>query len=177
MFKVLIKIRNRNPIKVILLLANILWANILFSQNKKYIFEKIVGEESETAIAFLPFGTHIVTPDISEVWFIGYNYKSYGISVFKNTYQNWTFVLGYKRVWNFTQRFSITYDIGIMYGYQGKLQYVKGLPFRDTLLFKGPLNPVISFELDYKILKHISIHSIITPTLVIIYGLQYRFCI
>ena len=156
-----------------LLLISFFLINTLYPQ-KKSILQKIIGDELRSAISFLPFGTHTKDLDIFDAWFIGGNYKSYAFSAFKNSFLEWTFILGYKRAWNFTKKFGVIYGVGIMYGYQGKLQHVEGIPLRDSFLITGAINPVVDLELDYKISKHLSIHSVLTP-LVIIYGLQYNF--
>ena len=49
----------------------------------------------------------------------------------------------------------------------------EGIPLRDSFLFNEKINPVMALEIDYKISKIISIHSSLTP-LVIIYGLRYK---
>ena len=148
---------------------------LLFSQKKdKNFFQKLIGNEVKSAFAFLPLGTHTTDPDIFDTWFIGGNYKSFGACMFKNSFRDWTFIMGYKRAWDFTKNFSVLYGIGIMYGYKGKLQDVEGIPLRKTFLITGPVNPVVDLELDYKISRHFSIHAVLTP-LVIIYGLQYNF--
>lgn len=121
----------------------------------------------------MPLGSHTRPPDIFGVWFMGYNYKGFEISLFQNSFRDLTFGFSHKRVWKFTDKFSANYGIGILYGYDGRLQNVEGIPFRDSFLIKGKINPVIALELDYKIYKNISIHSNITP-LVIIYGIRYR---
>ncbi|MDG2193932.1 MAG: hypothetical protein P8K77_03575 [Polaribacter sp.] len=142
----------------------------LFSQ--KTFFQSVVGDELESSITFMPFGSHTKTIDVFRVWFTAYNYKSFEISVFKNSFSDWTLGLSYKRGWKFTKNFSANYGVGILYGYKGKLKDVRGVPFRDSFLVKGDINPVASFEIDYKISKKLSIHSTLTP-LVIIYGLRF----
>ena len=63
--------------------------------------------------------------------------------------------------------------MGLLYGYDGRLQNVEETPFRDSFLIKGKINLAIALEIDYEIYKNKSIHSNLTP-LVIIYGLRYR---
>ena len=147
----------------------------LYSQtqkNEKSIFQSIIGEKLETSIIFMPLGFHTKHPDIFGVWYIGYNYKGFEISLFQNSFLDITFGFSHKRVWRFTDKFSANYGVGILYGYGGRLQDVEGIPLRNSFLFKGKINPVVAFEVDYKISKKISIHSSLTP-LVIIYGLRY----
>lgn len=141
---------------------------------EKSFLKKLAGEELPSSFTCMPFGTHTDDFDFNEVWYIGIGIKSFEISYFVNSHGNPSFGLMYKRAWNFTNRFSMGYGGGIIYGYHGKLQYVDGVPFRNTFLFKNEINPVIGIELDYKVLKNISIHSSIAP-LVIIYGFKYYF--
>ena len=80
--------------------------------------------------------------------------------------------LFYKRAWNFTKRFSMNVGGGIMYGYDGRLQNTEGIPFRDTFLIRGDINPVVGVELDYRFYKKWSVHTSIAPR-IIIYGFRY----
>ena len=167
-----IHIRKTTQILFFLLLQTI----NTYSQTQKQektIFQTIIGEKLETSIIFMPLGFHTKTPDIFGVWYTGYNYKGFEISLFQNSYRDLTFVFSHKRAWRFTDKFSTNYGVGILYGYDGRLQNVRGIPLRDSFLFNGKINPVITLEVDYKISKNISIYSSLTP-LVIIYGLRYR---
>ena len=144
------------------------------TQNQeKTIFQTLIGEKLETSIIFMPLGSHTRPPDIFGVWFMGYNYKGFEISLFQNSFRALTFGFSHKRVWKFTDKFSANYGIGILYGYDGRLQNVEGIPLRDSFLFNGKINPVIALEVDYEISKKLCVHSSLTP-LVIIYGLRYR---
>ena len=142
-------------------------------KQEKTIFQTIIGEKLETSIIFMPLGFHTKTPDIFGVWYTGYNYKGFEVSLFKNSYRDLTFGFSHKRVWRFTDKFSANYGVGILYGYEGRLQNVEGIPLRDSFLFNVKINPVIALEVDYEISKKLCIHSSLTP-LVIIYGLRYR---
>lgn len=142
-------------------------------KEEKTIFQTIVGEKLETSIILMPLGFHTKTPHIFGVWYTGYNYKGFEISLFQNSYRDVTFGFSHKRVWRITDKFFANYGIGILYGYDGRLQNVEGIPLRDSFLFNGKINPVMALEIDYKISKNISIHSSLTP-LVIIYGLRYK---
>ena len=143
------------------------------SKTRKTIFQTIIEEKLETSIIFMPLGIHTKTPDIFGVWYTGYNYKGFEISLFKNSYRDLTFGFSHKRAWRFTDKFSANYGVGILYGYDGRLQNIEGIPLRDSFLFNGKINPVIALEVDYEISKKLCILSSLTP-LVIIYGLRYR---
>ena len=57
-----------------------------------------------------------------------------------------TFIVSYKRNIEITDRFSIIYGFGLMYGYHGKLQNTNGIPFRKSFLFTGDAE--LSNEID-----------------------------
>ena len=142
-------------------------------KEEKTTFQTIIGDKLESSIIFMPLGFHTKTPDIFFVWYTAFNYEGIEISLFQNSYRDLTFGLSHKRVWRLTDKFFANYGIGILYGYNGRLQNIEGIPLRDSFLFKGKINPVVALEVDYKISKRLSIHSSLTP-LVIIYGLRYN---
>ena len=139
---------------------------------KKSIFKKLWGEKLESGIVFMPIGSHTTAPDVFDVWYTSYNYNNLEIAIFKNSFSDWTLGALYKRAWYLSKKFHIAYGGGIVYGYKGKLKTVKNVPFKNSFLFTGPINPIIGIDVDYKISKKISIHSSISP-LIIIYGLKY----
>ncbi len=138
----------------------------------KTFWQKIAGEPLKTSITFLPVGSHTKNVDVFGVWYTSYNYKSIEFGAFSNSYGELTFGLFYKREINFTDKFSLIYGGGLLYGYHGKLQDVKGVPFKKSFLFNGEINPILGLELDYKISKKISFHTNIAP-LILIYGVKY----
>ncbi len=145
---------------------------------KKNFFQKVWGKELESGITFMPLGYHTNrerNPEIfHDVWYIGANYKSWEITVFRNSYDDPTVGLFYSRAVNFTKKFALNYGFGFIYGYHGRLQHVEGIPLRNTFLIKNELNPVIGFALDYKVAKQWSIHMSFAPQ-IIIYGVRYTF--
>lgn len=97
----------------------------LYSQTQKEektIFQTIVGEKLETSIILMLFGFHTKTPNIFGVWYTGYNYKGFEISLFQNSYRDVTLGFLHKRVWRITDKFFANYGVGILYGYDGRLQ-------------------------------------------------------
>lgn len=142
------------------------------SISKKTILEKIWGEPLENGIILMPLGTHTRDGDIFDVLYTGISYNSVELAVFKNSFRDWTMILTYKRTWHLTNSFYLTGGGGLLYGYKGKLQNVKGIPLNKSFLFTGAINPVVGLDVDYRISKKISIHGSITP-LVIIYGIKY----
>lgn len=140
---------------------------------KKTFWQSILGDPMESAVTFMPTGSHTRTVDVFGVWYTAYNYKSIEIAAFSNSYQELTFALFYKRSWKFSKRFSVLFGGGIVYGYHGKLSEVEGVPLKNTFLFTGEINPVLGIELNYRISERLSIASNIAP-LIVIYGLKYH---
>lgn len=139
---------------------------------KKSFFKKIWGTPLKSGITFMPMGTHTIEPDVFDVWYTSYNYKNLELSVFKNSFSDWTLGLLYKRGYYFSEKFHVAYGGGIVYGYKGKLQTVDYLPLKNSFLFTGAISPIVGLDLDYKISKKISIRSSVSP-LIIIYGFRY----
>tara|TARA_B110000091_G_scaffold69035_1_gene75900 strand:+ start:264 stop:752 length:489 start_codon:yes stop_codon:yes gene_type:complete len=145
----------------------------LTAQDKKKSFwQTLKGEELETSMSFLPFGTHYTSLEFNEVWYTTFNYKSIEFIGFKNSFNELAIGLSYKREIGITQKLSLIYGIGIMYGYHGQLVDVETIPFRKTFLFKGEINPLAGLTLDYRIAKRISFQLALSPA-VGIYGFRY----
>lgn len=140
--------------------------------DKKTFWNVIKGNELETSISFLPFGTHYTSLEFNEVWYTTFNYKSFEILAFKNSFNELALGALYKRQIPITEKFSIIYGFGIMYGYHGKLVDVPTIPFRKTFLFRGEINPLAGFTLDYRLTKKLSVQLAISPA-VGIYGFRY----
>ena len=140
--------------------------------SKKTFLEKLWGEKLEDGIIFMPLGSHTTAPDVFDVLYTGFSYKNVELAVFKNSYRDWTMILLYKRVWYLSESLYFTGGAGLIYGYKGKLQEIEGIPFKESVLFSGDINPVVGLDVDYRISKKISIHASITP-LVVIYGIKY----
>jgi hypothetical protein len=139
---------------------------------KKSFWQTLKGEELETSISFLPFGTHYTSLEFNEVWYTTFNYKSIELLVFKNSFNEPTIGALYKRKIGITQKLSLIYGIGIMYGYHGELVDVPTIPFRNTFLFKGEINPLAGLTLDYRFAKKFSFQLALSPA-VGIYGFRY----
>lgn len=161
-------------VKKILFLSIFMNFFITVSQNTtqhKSIWKTLLGNELKSSVTFLPVGTHTRNVDLIGVYYTSFNYKSYEISAFRNSFKDLTFIVSYKRAIHLTNRFSLIYGVGIMHGYKGRLQNTKGVPFRKSFLFTGNLNPTAGIELDYKISKKTSIH-INLASLVFVYGFR-----
>ena len=120
----------------------------------------------------MPVATHTKDPDIFGAWYTAYNYKSIEVAAFSNSYRDLTFAIIYKRIVPISEKFSILYGLGAMYGYHGRLKDVGNIPFRNSFLMTGEINPIAGIELDYKISKRFSLHTNVTHA-VLVYGVRY----
>ncbi|PQJ79533.1 hypothetical protein [Polaribacter porphyrae] len=143
-------------------------------ENEQSFWNILKGKELETSISFLPAGTHYTSLEFNEVWYTSFNYKSYEIAAFKNSFNELTLAALYKRQIGISEKLSLIYGIGIMYGYHGKLVDVPTIPFRKSFLFTGEINPLIGLTLDYRFAKNFSFQVAISPA-VAIYGIRYIF--
>ena len=149
---------------------------------KKSLFKIVWGDQLKTSFTAMPIGLHTdfekhssktrsTINGLHEALYFAFNYKSIELAGFQNSFGDLTLAVFYKRAWNFTKRFSVNVGGGLMYGYDGRLQNTEGIPFRNTWLIKGDVNPVTGFELDYRFYKRWSIHTSIAPR-IIIYGFR-----
>ena len=142
--------------------------------NQKSLFQKVVGEELQSSVVFMPFGTHTRNLDFYGVWYTAVNFKSVELTYFKNSFGDPTVGIMYKRSWNLTKKFAVNYGLGVIYGYHGRLKDVKGIPFRDTFLIKNEINPVVGFAFDYKLIGKVSVCATVAPN-ILVYGFRYVF--
>ena len=147
------------------------------------IWKTLWGDPLESSVTAMPIGLHTdfekhgtskrsTINGLHEALYFSGNYKSVELAVFQNSFADPVVAVFYKRAWNFTQRFSANFGFGLMYGYGGRLQNTDGIPFRDTWLIKGDVNPVTGLELDYRFYKKWSVHTSLAPR-IIIYGFRY----
>lgn len=136
----------------------------------------IRGKPVKNSIFYLPIGSHTRDGHRKLKYFqlMGGVYKSFYLMTFINSFNDRVFSLGMERYIYQYRRLFLGYGVGAMYGYQGKLSTVHGIPFKNTFLFKYNLNPVIVGLLDFKITKHIQFSSVIAP-LVIAIGFRFNF--
>ncbi|WP_299058683.1 hypothetical protein [uncultured Polaribacter sp.] len=158
--------------KKIIIFSVLLFATLHLKAQEKTFWNKLKGEELETSVTILPFGTHYTALQFNEVYYVGFNYKSFELARFTNSFGEPSLTALYKRKIAFTENFSMQYGFGFMYGYHGKLQDVETIPFRNSFLFTGQINPLGGINLDYKLAKKLSFNLAITPV-VAIYGLRY----
>ncbi len=157
---------------IIFSLLFLVFLNLEAQKKPQSLWEILKGKELESSITFLPVGIHTKDLEVFGVWYTSYNYKSYELAVFKNSFGDFTIAALYKRKQEITKNFSVIYGLGVMHGYHGKMQNVDGIPFRKTFLWTGEINPVGGLSLDYKISKKTSLQLSLTP-LVFVYGFRY----
>lgn len=153
------------------------------TKKKRSFLRKLWGDHPDNGVTFMPLGLHTDFKKFSnkktgkinglhDALYLGVNYKSIEILGFKNSFDDPTFGILFKRKVNITPKFSFNYGFGGMIGYKGRLKNNGKIPYSD-FLFSGNLNPLSGIELDYKVSKKLSIHTTIAPA-IIIYGVKYR---
>lgn len=157
---------------VVLIILLLITLNINSQEEKKSFWEILKGKELETSITFLPIGVHTKDGSIIDTYYVGYNYKSFEIAAFKNSYEDLTILALYKREIPLYKKLSFIYGLGLMYGYDGKLQDVSGIPFRNTFLYSGAINLSGGFILDYRTSKKFSLQINVSPV-VLVFGVRY----
>ena len=151
---------------------------INFKKKQKKLLEKtsiwkiLKGNELESSIKFLPFGLHTKDGSFVNTFYIGYNYKSFEIAAFNNSYDDLTILALYKREIQLYEKLSLIYGLGIMHGYVGKLQSVSGIPFRNSFLYSGPINLSGGIIIDYRAFKNLSLQLNISPV-VLVFGVRF----
>jgi|TARA_B110000240_G_C13298252_1_gene367321 hypothetical protein len=166
------KKKDLRQMKIYTLILLIFSSLAVNSQDKKKtIWETIKGKELETSITFLPVGSHTKDFDFLDVWYTSYNYKSIELALFKNSYDDLTVAIIYKRQIEIIKKLNFIYGLGIMHGYEGRLQETSGIPFRNSFLFKGDINATGGVILDYRIAKKISVQLNVSPV-VLVYGVR-----
>ena len=131
---------------------------IYVKSEKKHFIYKLLGEPLETNIIFLPTASYTYSNTFFNISYVGFTYKSCEISRFINSYGDATYGLLYHRVINLSPKLSINYFLGLLYGYYGKLSTSPRLPFSNTFLFKGNVNPGAGLSLNYKLYNKINLN-------------------
>jgi len=148
------------------------------------IWEQLWGVPAESSVIAMPFGLHTDLERFSgrehpnglhPALYFSANYKSIDFAGFKNSFGDFSCALTYKRMWTFNKikNFSMNVGAGLIWGYDGRLQHSRNVPFRNTFLIKGDVMPVIGGQFDYIIYKKLSLAVSVAPA-IIIYGLRYR---
>ena len=158
-----------------IILTSIIIFNVFIlnsQEKKKSILEILKGRKLETSIKFLPYGLHTSDGTLVKALYLGFNYKSFEIAAFNNSYNDLTLLALYKREILLYKKLSLIYGLGVMYGYNGKLQNVNGIPFRNSFLYSGAINLSGGVILDYRAYKKFSLQINISPV-VLVFGLRY----
>ncbi|HXH71654.1 MAG TPA: hypothetical protein VNI58_02445 [Mariprofundaceae bacterium] len=136
----------------------------------------LYGKTPKDGIVFLPYGMHTQTKSkkIAHNNLIGVVYDSFSAGTFINSFNDRTWYLVLIRNIYASHGFGIDYFAGALYGYKGKLATVRGVPFRNSFLFKHNLNPVISVDGWYEFSDHLQMQVMLTP-LVVLGGVKYNF--
>lgn len=146
------------------------------SSFSKNLIDFIVGEEAKDGILYLPIGIH--PTDINTGTFrhhlIGVAYNSFLFTTFINSRDDRVWGIGLNRNIISYHGFGLGYFVGAGYGYKGHLSTLKGIPFRDTFLFKSNLSPLASINAQYELSDHLQL-QVISAVLVVIVGIKYNF--
>jgi hypothetical protein len=144
-------------------------------QRLKRLLAFVWGRTPKNGIIYLPFGRHtqIQNENLTANNLVGVVYKSISLGSFINSFHDQTWYLVVMRNIFSRHGFGIDYFAGILYGYDGKLSTVEGIPLRDTFLFKSDINPILSLDTYYEITDHFQMHIMITP-LVVLSGIKYN---
>lgn len=141
-------------------------------KKKESLIKTLWGDPIENSITLMPFGTHyIYDQDIFTTWYTSVTIKSIEAMVFLNSKEQWTTGLLYKRALPISEKFALNFGGGLMYGYDGTLETTRGIPKSLSVLFSGPINPVVGVGFDYKIFNKLSLHVDLAP-LIVIYGVR-----
>lgn len=170
-------IRRKNSLFLFIIVFSVLTLSAQQKTNttvKKTFLEELWGDRLEDGLTFMPITSHTTSSDISDIWYTSYSYKSLELAIFKNSYEDWSLAFLYKRTLRFSKELHISYAGGVVYGYNGRLSRAGNIPFSDSFLFTGNVNPIIGIDLDYRIVPRVSVHVSISP-LIIAYGFKYYF--
>lgn len=153
----------------------------LFAQEKiekKKFFDVLWGEPVKDNISFMPLAHHtriLKNKDFFGIYYSSVSYSSFELAAFNNSFSDFTLGLFYKREIPVWKRLSVSYGAGIIYGYDGNLEQVKGLPpGLKNFFFGGAISPAVGGRINVKITDKITATALLVP-LVNAYGLTYYF--
>lgn len=140
------------------------------------VLDFIYGEPVRDGFVYLPFGIHTRAEEkaISNNGLLGVVYNSLAFGTFINSFDDRTWYLASARNIISYNGFGLDYLAGVLYGYKGRLSTIDVIPFSNTFLFKGNLNPVVTISAYYEISEKFEIRTMITP-LVVLTGIKYNF--
>ena len=140
---------------------------------KRSIFSYIWGQPVKNSIFYEPLGSHTKDGHRKLKWFqlAGFTYHSFFAMTFINSFNDRTYALGMQRYVYQNKIIALGYGFGLMYGYNGRLANVGGIPFRNSFLFKYDINPLACLLADINLSKRVKMSFVITP-LVLTVGLR-----
>lgn len=140
---------------------------------KRGFFSYIWGQPVPNSIFYEPIGTHTRASRRQLTWFqlAGGTYHSFFAMTFINSFGNRTWALGMQRYFYQNRIVALGYGFGLMYGYHGQLSTVHGILFKNTFLFKGPINPLLGLLGDVTLTQRVKMSFVVTP-LVVTVGLR-----
>ena len=140
------------------------------------LLDFIYGAPVKNGFIYLPFGMH-TKPEKKEVVnnaLLGVVHNSLAFGTFVNSFNDRTWYFGSTRNIVSYNDFGLDYFAGLMYGYKGQLSTVPGIPLKNTFLFSGKLNPVVTISAYYEISDRFQVQALLTP-LVVLTGIKYNF--
>ena len=142
----------------------------------KRLIDFIYGNPVRDGILVLPFGVHTRSDNhaISMNNLIGLFQNSVGFGTFVNSFDNRIWYLVNARNLVSYHDFGLDYYVGVIYGYEGFLSTLETIPFHNSFLFKGNLNPVVSVSAYYTISDQFQLQVMYTPGIALA-GVKYNF--
>ena len=143
----------------------------------KRLIDFLYGKPVNDGFIYLPFGAHTNSERFKEITkqnMLGLFHNSFGFGTFVNSFDDriWYLVHG-RNVVSYND-FGLDYYVGAIHGYKGFLSTLPGLPFHDTFIFKGNLNPIISMGAYYQLTDQVQLHTVFLPGIVLA-GMKYNF--
>src|SRR3989338_763006 len=130
------------------------------------------GYTPQSGITYAPIGFHWQNylegrpqpNDMNHI--VALNYKSLVVGTFIDSYQNdlaRIYLLAFERNIINRKKFKMSYTVGLVYGYRGKLAQVSD--FQNPILqdlMKGDINPCAYLTFKYHLNKHFALISMLT---------------
>jgi hypothetical protein len=159
---------------------NLVILHLLMALSSTHLFggevlEFLRGTAPQDGIVLLPIGYH---PQhrfhLVDNQLIGLVYHSMAAGTFINSYGDRSGYLVWVRDLYSSSHFGIEYFAGAVVGYNGRLAKTGGIPYKNSILWKHDVNPVVSFNVYYSFSKHVRAQIMVSP-LVYSGGLKYSF--
>lgn len=147
------------------------------------ILSFLIGTAPRNGIFYLPYGFHTTKGDYKgqsrprdfrSVHLLGGIYQSIFLTTFINSFDDRVFAFGIERDLFQLYQINMGYAAGLIYGYEGRLAYVKDIPLRKTFIFKHNINPFVALISHIRIYDHLELEFVIEP-LVIAGGIKITF--